>query len=185
MTFFRNLCCCFILLLNFQLAAQTDQPNGRTPEGEQRTERFIERIERARDAFLTEELQLSEQEAEAFLPVYRSYSKKLRQFRMDNVMERLDRRRDSEASDTPLSEQDALAALQRKRALRAELSQLRQEAEAAYLRVLPARKVLQIDAAERAFRSHLLELRTQRNANRNRGERAGRPGDRRERNRQD
>ena len=166
-TAMKNLIILFALLLSVPALAQTERPEfPRARKGN-----FLERIDSVRSAILIEELELTEQETADFLPVYREYSRQIRQLQIDMVFDRRRARFSDGDTAEELTEAEALAALREKRAAEAKLANLRREAEEAYLEVLPAQKVFRLEAAERAFREKLLELRSERN-------RPARPGDR-------
>lgn len=111
----------------------------------------FERIQAAKEAFILEELSLTDAEADEFLPLYRRYDEQLRRYRRKFMEGRRPR-----PGQAPLSEEEARKRLRANRQKRTEMVALHNEAEAAYLRVLPATKVLRLEEVERAFREELL-----------------------------
>ena len=137
----------FMLLTSFTAYAQ---PGGRG-------ERF-EQIKEARETFLKEELALTTEESAAFFPVFWEYDLKVRQARRKAGIDRRKNAPDLGA----LSEAEALALLRENRQRRQELLALEIEAQDAFLKILPARKVVLLPPAEKAFREKLLQRLQQR-----------------------
>lgn len=127
------------------------QPGKDRPGGER-----FERIKAAREAFMTEELSLTKAEAKAFFPVYWTQEDKVRTARKEA---RTAVRQQTKTS--PMTEADAKRVIELRRQEMREQLALRIAAEDAYLRVLPAAKVIRIPEAERAFRERLWEHRRQ------------------------
>ncbi len=143
-----------ILLLGLCLFSLTSQaqPGGR--DGEDRLEVRAERLERvkaARQAFIAEELALSAKEAAAFFPVFWRYEEKMR-----SGMPRRERDK-QQAGRTDLTEAEALALMRSYRQHRQEMVDLKTEAENAFLKILPATKVIRLPEVEKAFRKRLWE----------------------------
>lgn len=120
-------------------------------------ERFAQ-IREARELFLEERLALSPEEREQFFPVFWSYETRLQQLRRQIGRERKNRMQPT----TQLSESAARALLAKTQQQRAQLLALQAEAENAFLRVLSARKVLELQQAERDFRKKILNKLRQR-----------------------
>ncbi len=113
-------------------------------------EKRHERIHLARQAFITEQLALSEAEAAAFFPVFWAYEKQLEAIRKEG----LHGRRSSEPV-SEMTEAEAKAALRKLQGERKRITDLSIEAENKYMEILAAKKVLKLEAAERAFRKKL------------------------------
>lgn len=113
------------------------------------TSRF-ERIRIAKEAFLREELALTEAEAARFFPVYWTYDAQLRRGRRHHG------RSHGRTQQSTVAEADALAILERRREERRKMCDLQTEAEDAYLKILSPSKVLGLQRAEREFREKLL-----------------------------
>jgi hypothetical protein len=127
------------------------QPGNRpqsTDRKELRQERFA-KIKAARQAYITEELELTEKEGKAFFPVFWSYEEKLKQRGAGG--------KEKEFKNTDLTEGEALEILHSHRARRQASLNMNMEAEEAYLKVLPARKVILLPEVERKFRKLLWE----------------------------
>lgn len=133
----------FILLLAPALRAQI----GRGGAGD----RFA-RIKAAKEAFLREELALTPAEAEAFFPVYWRYEREIRQLRP----RMMGLRGGPPPTSATMTETEARAKLAENRQQRRELMALHNRAEDAYLKLLPATKVILLEPAEQAFRQELL-----------------------------
>ena len=148
MTAMKQLICLFLLCFaTFQLQAQ---PGGGFKERlEARGERFA-KIREAREAFIAERLELTPRQAEAFFPVFWSYEEKMRE-----GMPRRDRK-EGEATAS-LTEAQALTQLRSQQAQRQQLLDLKTEAEEAFLKILPATKVLRLPEVEKEFRQRLWE----------------------------
>jgi hypothetical protein len=143
------------LILFFSLClfggALQAQPGSR-PERADRKELWGERfakIKAARQAYITEELELTDKETKVFFPVFWSYNEKLKQGGDPGKTE--------DVKKTNLSEGEALEVLHGHRAQRQASLNLKIEAEEAYLKVLPARKVVLLPEVENQFRKLLWE----------------------------
>lgn len=149
----------FFLLLLGPLFAFGQSDLG--PDAERIKER-LERVREARNQHLREFLDLTDAEAEAFLPRYDRFDQQRRELRRQMAGERRrpgGRRPGGPAAPADkgqLSEEEAAEALLRERRQRQELLRLQTAAEEAFLEVLPAAKVVRIEEAERAFRQKLL-----------------------------
>jgi hypothetical protein len=143
------------LILVFSLcllgSALQAQPGSRPQKGERkelREQRFA-KIKAARQAYITEELTLTSKEIEAFFPVFWSFDEKLKK--------RGGPAKEKDFKNTDLSEGEALEILRAHRARRQAALKMNIEAEEAYLKVLPARKVILLPEVERKFRKLLWE----------------------------
>jgi hypothetical protein len=143
----------FVILLCLVSVATQAQPGARLDKGERkemREERFA-KIKAARQAYITEELELTNKEAEAFFPVFWSYDEKLRKGTFRNKYNGKD------LKDADLTEAEALEVLRGHQTYRQESLNQIFEAEEAFLKVLPASKVIQLPEVEKKFRKLLWE----------------------------
>lgn len=125
----------------------------RTERGtpEQREARFA-RIRAAREAFLTEQLELTEKEATAFFPVYWAYDEKMREAKRTAFRGQKD-----SAKNETITEAEARTLLMKDRTLRQEMLTLRSQTEDKLLKIIPASKIIRIPEVEKAFREKLWE----------------------------
>lgn len=101
---------------------------------------------------MTEQLELTDTEVEAFFPLFWSYQDRMQEARRTG--ERLDRlTRETDTLTESEARERITANLQR---LQLGLN-LRREATEKYLTVLPAKKVIRINDVERSFRQQLRE----------------------------
>ncbi len=126
-----------LLLLSVGNATLMAQPGGR-----------FARIKEAKEAHLTEYLGLTEAEAAAFLPVYWSYDLKLRQLKRTH--------RVTMTESPAITETAALESIRARQRARQEYLDLETAAETAYLKQLPATKVVLLEEAERSFQRKLV-----------------------------
>lgn len=138
----------FLCLFGGALQAQPGNRAQRTERKELRQERFA-KIKAARQAYITEELELTEKEGESFFPVFWSYEEKLKLRRVGG--------KEKEFKNADLTEKEALEILRSHRARRQAALEMNLEAEEAYLKVLPARKVILLPEVEMKFRKLLWE----------------------------
>ena len=138
----------FLCLFGGAIQAQPGNHPQRTERKELRPERFA-KIKAARQAYITEELELTEKEGKAFFPVFWSYEEKLKQSSAGS--------KEKAFKNTVLTEGEALEILHSHRARRQASLNMHMEAEEAYLKVLPARKVILLPEVERTFRKLLWE----------------------------
>lgn len=104
-------------------------------------------IRAARQAFITEQLALTDKEVANFFPLYWEYQGRLAE----------GRRNAPAAAQPPMGEAEALAFLQQQREHLTQALELRIKATDAFLEVLPAAKVVRLPEMERAFRNRLRE----------------------------
>jgi hypothetical protein len=137
MVFFWSICC-----LTFS-EAQTDRP-------------VEERIEAQRIAFITQRVNLTPQEAQAFWPLYNEYREKEKQIRSDRV----DR---NDVMDMDEAEAEAYV----NKILESEQQEL--DLKRLYTEklksVISAKKIIRFYAAERMFKERLLQAMNQRKNN--------------------
>lgn len=130
-------CLCVMAIAAF---AQDDDDSPRDPK-------VREKIEAARIAFITEELQLTPNESEKFWPVYREFIQKRRDIRWE--LRRLSRTSDSQKSDQEI--------VDRQLALKQQEVDLEKEYSDRLLKVISAQKLRALPQAERKFRQMILE----------------------------
>lgn len=148
------------LLLLFSTTTLVAQPGREgNPRGErtgrispeQRAERFA-KIRAARQAFITEELELTEKQAAAFFPVYWDTEQRMAESKKDGA-----RRNHPGLAPQALTEQEARTELLKRRTQRQQMLTLSLEAEDKYLKILPATKVVRLPDVEREFKRKLWE----------------------------
>jgi len=115
----------------------------------------FERVRAARQTFIADYLSLSEKESERFFPIFWRFETERRALMRRSRAERGQRLVDSEGES--LTEEEAKRRIDDRLAVEAEILNLRKRAVNEFLTVLPATKVLNIQAADRAFRKTLLE----------------------------
>ena len=125
------------------------QPGGQARDDMR--ERRHERIRQARQAFITEQLELNEAEATAFFPVFWAYEEQREEIRKEGLRGR----RSPDLNISEMTEAEAKAAILKLQQERKRIADLSIEAENKYLEILTAKKVLQLEVAERAFRKKL------------------------------
>ena len=118
---------------------------------EQRAEQFA-RIKAARQAFIIEELEITEKQAAAFFPVYWDFDQRMVEDKKD-----IARRNRPDQPSKKLTEQEARTKLLERRTQKKRIMALSLEAENNYLEILPATKVLRLPDVEREFRKKLWE----------------------------
>ena len=128
------------------LCAFAQQPDGPAPDPKNHHKRFqAEKV-----AFLTNEMDLTVEEAQVFWPVYNEYSKAADAAHHD-VMCALDKIRDSKA----ISDEEAAKAVDELVAARQKEADLMAQYTEKFKKVLPVKKVAALFAAEEGFRQHL------------------------------
>jgi hypothetical protein len=136
------LCASFIVLLSYTAYAQS-----KTLSQPQR-----EKIEAQKMAYITQQLELTVPEAQAFWPVYNQFNEKRRTMRHDlgrNV-------RSANHDIDNLSDKDATALADAQIIEAQKLLDLRKEYHARFKSILPPKKVLKLYEAERGFQKELL-----------------------------
>ncbi|MEL6274872.1 MAG: hypothetical protein AAFQ37_09950 [Bacteroidota bacterium] len=115
----------------------------------------FERVRAARQTFIADYLLLTDKEAERFFPMFWRYETERRALMRRSRAGRGQRRVDSERES--LTEEEAKRRIDDRLAVEAEILDLRRRAVKEFLTVLPATKVMRIEAADRAFRKSLVE----------------------------
>lgn len=107
----------------------------------------LERVRAAHEAFLIQELELTEAEQAAFLPIFWKYEEQLRAVRDDAPLRR--------RAEPPATDAEARRRITERYERLQRALDVRRAADEAYLKVLPARKVLRLPAVEADFRREL------------------------------
>jgi hypothetical protein len=138
----RLLTICLLAALSLGAFAQDKEHNHR--------EKMAEKFQADKVAFLSQKMDLSVKEAEAFWPIYNEYSKASDEVHKA-VMEAVGKiHKASELTDAEASAAiDALLAAQKKE------NELQSQYTEKFKKVLPVKKVAAFFAAEDAFRKHL------------------------------
>lgn len=118
----------------------------------QRFQEKKEKVKSMKVAFITNELNLTPEEAEKFWPLFNAFEEKQREIRQEKLKNYLDR---SKAEN--LSEKEAQSLLNQMEATEDELHQLRKKFLASLKGVLPATKILKLKNAEDEFSKKLLQ----------------------------
>lgn len=125
------------LLLTMNLAAQSPEKR--------------ERIKSLKVAFITEKLQLTESEAQKFWPIYNTFEESMHQFRKDFF----DKRKNADVAT--LSEQEAKSILNDMIKTENEKNQLKEKFMNDLMKVIPAKKIIQLKITEDEFNKQMLE----------------------------
>ncbi len=112
-----------------------------------------ERIETQRIAFITEKVQLTPQEAQAFWPIYNAFRESEREIKAQRAPTK---------SILDMDEVDAVEYLELQMALEQQEHELKLRFTNDLRPVLSAKKILRFFAAERQFKERLLQLMKQR-----------------------
>ncbi|MEM6395476.1 MAG: hypothetical protein AAF741_03950 [Bacteroidota bacterium] len=121
----------------------------------------MEKVRQARQAFLTQEMGLTEAEAGAFFPVFWEREAERRKMVREAREQRL-RSTEEDQSDEDL----ALQRLERLSEMQSKRAEIEDRYQDRFLKVIPPTKLLKLEPAERAFRRKLLERVRQRRARR-------------------
>jgi len=124
------------LLLTMNLAAQSPEKR--------------ERIKALKVAFITEKLQLTESEAQKFWPIYNTFEENMHKFRKDFY-----KKRHTDVAN--LSEQEAKSILNDMVKTENEKNQLKEKFMNDLLKVIPAKKIIQLKITEDEFNKQMLE----------------------------
>jgi Spy/CpxP family protein refolding chaperone len=114
-----------------------------------------EQIKALKVAYITEELQLTSEEATKFWPLFNAYEdkqKELRQEKMRSYMNRLDA-----GEVDAMSEKEASNLLNQMESTEDDLYQLRKKFIASLKGILPAKKIIKLKRSEEGFNRKLLK----------------------------
>ncbi|MEM8583388.1 MAG: hypothetical protein AAGF87_03915 [Bacteroidota bacterium] len=112
-----------------------------------------DRVKKARQAFLTQEMDLTEVEAEAFFPIFWQRE----QERRDLLREARQERRRFTSEEAEADEDMAMRRLELLSDLQDKRGEIEDRYQALFLEVIPPTKLLKLEPAERAFRRRLLD----------------------------
>ncbi|NLD21532.1 MAG: hypothetical protein GX664_03475 [Bacteroidales bacterium] len=144
----------FALCLMTTAAQAQWQPNHignqQAPPNEADIQRGAERIQTAKVAYFTQQLDLSVKEAQSFWPIYNEYSKGIDEARNASRNAMMNMNSKSKSSDELKTAIKEYVASQKKEA------QLTEDYVNKLSRVLPIEKVAKVFTAEDGFRMHLL-----------------------------
>ncbi|MBP7821774.1 MAG: hypothetical protein KA010_02545 [Saprospiraceae bacterium] len=134
------------MLLAFSAGLYAQQP---PPNPKANKQRKADKIESLRIAFITDKLELTPEESQRFWPLYREYSDKQHALKKEGrmSMKDLDNMSDSEAERMAENHLE----IQRKSDI------LKEEYYKKFKMVLPIKKVIKLQQAEREFKQMLME----------------------------
>lgn len=113
-----------------------------------------ERIKALKVSFITEELDLSEKEAQQFWPVYNKFEKETGNIKFNEL--RAIRREIRTNLDT-MSNEEATELIKKFNKIENNLHQLRADFFKKLLKIIPAKKIIQLKIAEDDFRKKMFE----------------------------
>jgi len=113
-----------------------------------------EQLRALKIAFITEELQLTPEEATRFWPVFNAFEEKQREIRKQKLKNYLDSEGES---STQLNEKDAQQALKQMEVMDDELYQAKKKLRDDLKGVIPAYKIILLKKAEEKFKQKLLQ----------------------------
>lgn len=114
-----------------------------------------EQIKALKVAFITEELQLTPDEASKFWPLYNAYEDRQKDYKKERIKGYLNRMDESSISN--LSEKEATNMLTQMEAAEEEAFQARKKFTASLKGVIPAVKIIKLKQAEEGFNRKLLK----------------------------
>ncbi|MEM7574164.1 MAG: hypothetical protein AAF433_14755 [Bacteroidota bacterium] len=158
---------------SFLLAQERPHPpmDGPPPPAMDTVGPSLERVKYVRQAFLTREMELTEEEAAAFFPLFWELERERRQ-----LARQTRRDRPTRTHSGPLTEAEARERLQHRRGMMDQRRQLEESYQDRFLEVIPALKLLELETAEREFRRLLLNrVRERRHGGANRPRRGDNP----------
>lgn len=127
------------------------QPTPREASGER-----FEKIRLARQEFITAELQLTPEESERFFAVFWEYDAQFHRLRKQQYRSHTHRDEAAGKPQAALSEAEAKKILENRLQTEAKLLELKRQAMAKYMELLPATKLVLLDKAEHTFRKQLV-----------------------------
>lgn len=137
------------------------------------SEEQIERFNRERETFFTEELQLTDAEAKAFWPLYNDFQHRKTRIHEDEM----NTHRYTHKNMENLTEEEIILTLEKIRKLETELFELEQEYyHSKFPEILPPKKVVKLYRVEWEFRRHLIRELRGHDRKGERGKGPGRPG---------
>lgn len=147
----QNMLLIMVMILSSITVLAQNKPENVQPEkkGNDRHDK----IEAQKIAFITQQIELTVDEAKAFWPVYYEYEAKRKELRK-NYYSREDLKKDDFAK---MSEKEASQILDKQLTEAQKAMDLRKEYVAKYRAILPAVKVLQLQHAEREFQKLIID----------------------------
>ena len=140
------------LLLTLSVSAQNRRPNGNPNANPNASGQFspAEYAKQQRE-FFTKNAELTQEEADAFFPIYNELQQKKREI---NRQIRMTMRQEG---GTQISEEQSLKAIDAKADANIRIAELEKEYLKKFKEVLPASKILKIQNAEEQFNSQILK----------------------------
>ena len=132
------------ILLTLSVSAQNRRPN---PSGQFSPAEYAKQ----QREFFTRNAELTQEEADAFFPIYNELQQKKREI---NRQIRMTMRQEGGA---PLSEEQSLKAIEAKADANIRIAELEKEYLKKFKEVLPASKILKVQNAEEQFNSQILK----------------------------
>jgi len=114
----------------------------------------MEQVKALKVAYITDELQLTSEEASKFWPLYNDYEDKQRELRQEKMRSYMDRL-DGDGIEK-MNDKEALNFLNRMESTEDELYQLRKKFVANLKGAIPAKKIIKLKKAEEGFNRKLL-----------------------------
>ena len=112
-----------------------------------------ERLEALKVAYLTQELNLTPEEAQQFWPLYNEMTQKMRSIRKEQRGNRMNAKKNFDS----LSDEALAEAIDRELEFEQHELDLKKEYTAKFKRILPIKKVAKLHTAEKEFRRELLQ----------------------------
>lgn len=113
-----------------------------------------ERIKALKISFITEQLSLTEKEAQQFWPVYNAFEQKMNQIRFNEIRSIKKEIRDN--LDT-MSDNEALAIIERFKKAEDQMHNLKTEFSSKLSKIISPKKMIQLKLAEEDFKRKMLE----------------------------
>ncbi len=113
-----------------------------------------ERIKALKISFITEQLSLTEKEAQQFWPVYNAFEQKMNQIRFNEIRSIKKEIRDN--LDT-MSDYEALAIIERFKKAEDQMHNLKTEFSSKLSKIISPKKMIQLKLAEEDFKRKMLE----------------------------
>ncbi|GGD23950.1 Spy/CpxP family protein refolding chaperone [Hyunsoonleella pacifica] len=122
--------------------------------------RHSERIKSLKIAFITDQLNLTTEEAQKFWPVYNDFEEKTSKIRFEKIRSIRNNIRNNYDS---LTDEEAKALIKKMSAAENKLHELRNTYHAKIMDIIPAKKIIKLKIAEEDFKKKMLkELRNRR-----------------------
>ncbi len=142
----QNTCNLFFALLFSFIASSASAQAPAPPKGEERGER----VEALRIAYITQELNLTPEEAQQFWPIYNEFRKKLDA--LDGDMQR-----PKGQNKAAVSDKEAAEIIEKHLKRDEERVKLKREYTEKFKKVIPLQKILALHYAERGFKRQLMQ----------------------------